>query len=335
MSSLPSSMRAVHAPEPGDADALQFKSLPLPAIGKRDVLIRVAAAGLNRLDIFQREGRYPPPKGATDILGLEVAGEVVACGDQVDRWRPGDRVCALLPGGGYAEFAKAPADLCLPVPEGLSMAEAAALPEATFTVWHNVFQRTALRPGETLLVQGGASGIGTTAIQIAKSRGNPVFVTAGSDDKCRACLTLGADLAINYRTEDFVDRIQAATAGKGVDVILDMVGGPYLLRELKALADDGRICVIAFLGGAKAEINLSDMLRRRLSLTASTLRSRDIAFKVALAQEVETQVWPAISAGRIRPVIHRRFTLDEVVAAHRELESGQHIGKIVLELADA
>lgn len=335
MSQLPSEMQVIRAPEPGDADALQICLLPVPRIGAGDVLIKVAAAGVNRLDIFQREGRYPPPRGVTDVLGLEVAGQIVAVGDAVTRWQCGDQVCALLPGGGYAEYAKAPADLCLPVPGGLSLDEAAALPEATFTVWHNVFQRGALLPGETLLVQGGASGIGTTAIQIARAFGHRVFVTAGSDDKCQACLALGAELAINYRNEDFVERVHAVTEGRGVDVILDMVGGNYLLRELKALADDGRICLIAFLGGAKAEVNLSDMLRRRLTLTAATLRSRDIGFKAALARTVEQQVWPHITAGSVRPVIHARFAFSDAIAAHRELENGQHVGKIVLTLPAA
>jgi len=335
MSQLPSEMQVIRAPEPGDADVLQIHTLPLPRIGADDVLIRVAAAGLNRLDIFQREGRYPPPRGVTDVLGLEVAGEIVACGAAVSRYRPGDRVCALLAGGGYAEYAKAPADLCLPVPEGLSLQQAAALPEAVFTVWHNVFQRAALQPGETLLVQGGASGIGTTAIQLARAFGHRVFVTAGSEDKCRACIELGAEQAINYRSEDFVEHVLAATQGKGVDVILDMVGGNYLLRELKALADDGRICLIAFLGGAKAEVNLADMLRRRLTLTASTLRARDIGFKAALARAVEQHVWPQIASGAVRPVIHASFEFAAVARAQRELESGQHIGKIVLTLPAA
>lgn len=335
MSQLPDEMQVIRAPEPGDADVLQIHSLPLPRIGADDVLIRVAAAGLNRLDIFQREGRYPPPRGVTDVLGLEVAGEIVACGAAVSRYRPGDRVCALLAGGGYAEYAKAPADLCLPVPQGLSLQQAAALPEAVFTVWHNVFQRAALQPGETLLVQGGASGIGTTAIQLARAFGHRVFVTAGSEDKCRACIELGAEQAINYRSEDFVEHVLAATQGKGVDVILDMVGGNYLLRELKALADDGRICLIAFLGGAKAEVNLADMLRRRLTLTASTLRSRDIGFKAALARAVERHVWPQIASGAVRPVIHASFEFAAVARAQRELESGQHIGKIVLTLPAA
>lgn len=332
---LPSEMQVIRAPEPGDADLLQIQTLPLPRIGADDVLIRVAAAGLNRLDIFQREGRYPPPRGVTDVLGLEVAGEVVACGAAVSRYRPGDRVCALLAGGGYAEYAKAPADLCLPVPQGLSLLQAAALPEAVFTVWHNIFQRAVLQPGETLLVQGGASGIGTTAIQLARAFGHRVFVTAGNEEKCRACVALGAEQAINYRSEDFVEHVLAATHGKGVDVILDMVGGNYLLRELKALADDGRICLIAFLGGAKAEVNLADMLRRRLTLTASTLRARDIGFKAALARAVEQNVWPQIASGAVRPVIHASFEFADVVRAHRELESGQHIGKIVLTLPAA
>ena len=335
MSQLPSEMQVIRAPEPGDADVLQIHTLPLPRIGADDVLIRVAAAGLNRLDIFQREGRYPPPRGVTDVLGLEVAGEIVACGAAVSRYRPGDRVCALLAGGGYAEYAKAPADLCLPVPAGLSLQQAAALPEAVFTVWHNVFQRAALQPGETLLVQGGASGIGTTAIQLARAFGHRVFVTAGSEDKCSACIALGAEQAINYRSEDFVEHVLAATQGKGVDVILDMVGGNYLLRELKALADDGRICLIAFLGGAKAEVNLADMLRRRLTLTASTLRARDIGFKAALARAVEQHVWPQIASGAVRPVIHASFEFAAVARAQRELESGQHIGKIVLTLPAA
>ena len=243
MPALPSSMQVVRAPEPGDADALSFESQPLPKVGDLDVLIRVGAAGLNRLDIFQREGRYPPPRGVTDVLGLEVAGEVVAVGKDVSRWQLGDQVCALLPGGGYAEYARAPADLCLPLPTGMSQIQAAALPEALFTVWSNVFQRVALQPGETLLVQGGASGIGTTAIQLARVFGHRVFATAGTAEKCQACIDLGAERAINYHSEDFVEVVREATQSRGVDVILDMVGGNYLLRELKALADDGRICL--------------------------------------------------------------------------------------------
>lgn len=331
MISLPASMQVVRAPEPGDADALVFESQPLPHIGDLDVLIRVGAAGLNRLDIFQREGRYPPPRGVSDVLGLEVAGEIVAVGKDVSRWQIGDRVCALLAGGGYAEYAKSPADLCLPIPAGFSLEQAAALPEALFTVWSNVFQRVGLKPGETLLVQGGASGIGTTAIQLARAFGHRVFATAGTAEKCQACLDLGAERAINYQTEDFVEAVRDATHNHGVDVILDMVGGNYLLRELKALADDGRISLIAFLGGAKAEVNLAEMLRRRLTLTASTLRSRDIAFKAALARDLEQQVWPHLLAGRIKPVLHQVFAFADVAAAHRELESGQHIGKIVLQ----
>jgi NADPH2:quinone reductase len=332
MQPLAASMQVVRAPEPGDADALVFESHPLPKVGDQDVLIRVGAAGLNRLDIFQREGRYPPPRGVTDVLGLEVAGEIVAVGKDVSRWQLGDQVCALLPGGGYAEYARAPADLCLPIPCGLSQTQAAALPEALYTVWSNVFQRVALQPGETLLVQGGASGIGTTAIQLARVFGHRVFATAGTAEKCQACVDLGAERAINYHSEDFVEVVREATQNRGVDVILDMVGGNYLLRELKALADDGRICLIAFLGGAKAEVNLAEMLRRRLTLTASTLRSRDIAFKAALARELEQQVWPHLASGAVKPVLHRTFAFSDVADAHRELEAGQHIGKIVLQM---
>ncbi len=314
----------------GGPEVLQAEEAPRPAPGPGQVLIHVHAAGVNRPDLLQREGKYPPPPGASPIPGLEVAGEVIAVGPAVTKPAAGARVCALLSGGGYAEFAVADAGLCLPVPAGLSMIEAAALPEASFTVWHNVFQRGRLQRGETLLVHGGASGIGTTAIQLGAALGARVFATAGTPEKCAACRRLGAELAIDYRNEDFVAATAAATGGRGVDVILDMVAGDYVQRNLTAAAEDGRIVIIAGLHGYRAELDLLPLMRKRLALTGSTLRNRDVAFKTALARELREAVWPLLESGRVRPVIHHTLPLDSAAEAHRLLEAGEHIGKIVL-----
>ncbi|MGB9148828.1 MAG: NAD(P)H-quinone oxidoreductase, partial [Burkholderiales bacterium] len=284
-------------------------------------------------DILQRQGHYAPPPGATDIPGLEVSGEIVALGSGVTDWKIGDKVCALVAGGGYAEYCVAPAPQCLPIPLGLSMVEAAALPETFFTVWSNVFDRAKLAAGETFLVQGGSSGIGTTAIQLARAMGHRVFATAGSDDKCAACEKLGAEKAINYRTQDFVEEIKKLTDGKGVDVILDMVAGDYIPREMKCLADDGRLVLIAFLRGSLAQADFRDVLMRRLTVTGSTLRPRPIAFKGAIAKNLREKVWPLIEAGRIKPVMHSTFALKDAAKAHALMESSEHIGKIVLTVA--
>jgi NADPH2:quinone reductase len=294
------------------------------------VLIEVAAAGVNRPDVLQRLGLYPLPPGVSDLPGLEVAGTIAALGEGVTEWKVGDAVCALTPGGGYAQFCLTPAGQCLPVPAGLTAVEAASLPETAFTVWINVFERGALAPGETLLVQGGSSGIGVTAIQMARAFGHRVFATAGSAEKCRACEALGAERGINYREEDFVAVVKEATGGRGVDVILDMVGGDYVPRELKCLAPDGRLSLIAFLGGSVATLDMSDILYRRLTITGSTLRPRTVEFKTAVARALRERVWPKIEAGAIRPVIHSVFPLAEAARAHTLMESSTHVGKIVL-----
>jgi putative PIG3 family NAD(P)H quinone oxidoreductase len=331
LATTPETMTAIEIREPGGPEVLVPVSRPVPAAGPGEVLIKVAAAGVNRPDVLQRKGGYPPPPGASDIPGLELAGQVVALGEGAERWTPGDRVTALVAGGGYAEYCSAPAAQCLPIPEGLDLAEAAALPETFFTVWSNVFDRGGLRAGESFLVHGGSSGIGTTAIQLARAFGARVFATAGSADKCRACQDLGAERAINYREEDFVEVVKTATDG-GVDVILDMVGGDYIPRDIKALAPDGRLVFIAFLGGSTAEVNFLPMMIKRLTLTGSTLRIRPIGFKAAIAQQLETKVWPLIAQGQIRPVMHQRFPLAEAAQAHGLMESSTHIGKIVLTI---
>lgn len=323
-------MLAITISSPGPPDVLTPVEKPLPVPDEGEVLIRVAAAGVNRPDVMQRLGQYPPPPGASEIPGLEVAGVVEKVAEDVTMWRAGDRVCALVSGGGYAGYCVAPAVQCLPVPAGLSMIEAAALPETVFTVWTNVFERGHLRAGESLLVHGGTSGIGTTAIQVARARGARVFATAGSADKCRACESLGAELAINYRESDFVAVIKEATRHRGVDVILDMVGGEYLSRNLETLAVEGRLVQIALLGGARATVNLLPILQRRLTLTGSTLRARSVAEKGALAAAVRHHVWPLIESGRVKPVIHATFPLAAAAEAHRLMESGLHIGKLVL-----
>lgn len=327
---LPDRMRVVEISTPGPPDVLQVAERPLPTPGRGEVLIKVAAAGVNRPDIVQRQGHYPPPPGASDLPGLEVAGEVVALGPDVAGATLGMQVCALLSGGGYAEYCVAPAAQCLPVPHGLGLVEAAALPETTLTVWNNVFERGRLQAGETLLVHGGSSGIGTTAIQLAVARGARVFATAGSPEKCAACLKLGAERAVDYRNEDFVTVLRDITHSKGVDVILDMVGGDYTPRNLELLALEGRLVQIAFLHGSKVQIDLSRVMQRRLTLMGSTLRPRSVAEKAAIAAAVRREVWPLIETGRLRPLIHATFPLDQAAEAHRLMESSQHIGKLVL-----
>lgn len=323
-------MRAVEITQPGGPDVLKMTTRPVPQIGADDVLVRVAAAGVNRPDVAQRSGVYPPPPGASDIPGLEIAGRIVEVGAAVSGWKVGDEVCALVTGGGYAEYCAVPAGQCLPVPKGLSLVEAASLPETFFTVWSNVFDRGRLTAGETLLIQGGSSGIGVAAIQMAKALGSRVIVTAGSDDKCRACLDFGADVAVNYKTQDFVDVVKQATVGKGADVILDMVGGDYLKREVACVALEGRIVLIAFLGGPQATIDIMPLMLKRASITGSTLRARPVAFKAAIAAALRAKVWPLIEAGRIKSAVHRVFTLEEAAQAHALMETSTHIGKIVL-----
>jgi len=330
---IPENMRAIEITQPGAPDVLRAVSRPVPEPAPGEVLIRVSAAGVNRPDVMQRLGMYPPPPGAPDIPGLEVAGTIVKLGSDTSRWKTGERVCALVAGGGYAEYVTAPWQQCLPVPAGLSMIEAAALPETFFTVWANVFERGALAPGETLLVQGGSSGIGVTAIQLARAFGNRVVVTAGSAEKCQECERLGAERAINYKSEDFVGVVKEITNGQGVDVILDMVAGDYVPRELQCLADDGRLVIIAFLGGTKAQLNMTDILLRRLTITGSTLRPRPVAFKAKLAETLEKKVWPLITSGKIRPVIHSRFALADACDAHALMETSAHVGKLMLEVS--
>ena len=323
-------MRAIEIREPGGPDVLMAVDRPRPKPGPGEVLIRVAAAGVNRPDVMQRAGYYPPPPGASDLPGLEVAGEVAARGPGLDGWHLGEPVCALVAGGGYAEYCVAPAPQCLPVPKGFSMAEAAALPETFFTVWTNVFERGALQPGESLLVHGGTSGIGSTAIPLAKALGATVYATAGGPEKARACEELGADRGIDYKNEDFVEIIRDLTQGRGVDVVLDMVGGEYVPRNLQCLAPDGRHVSIAVLGGVKATINIATIMQKRLVLTGSTLRPRSVAEKGAIAAALWAKVWPLLEAGRVRPRLFRTFPLEQASAAHALMESSQHIGKIVL-----
>lgn len=332
---LPQNMRAIEISRPGEPEVLRITQRAVPVPADDEVLIGVAAAGVNRPDVLQRKGGYPPPPGASDIPGLEIAGIVVAAGKGVAQWKRGDQVCALVTGGGYAEYVCAPAAQCLPVPRGLTLAEAAGLPETFFTVWVNVFDRAGLKPGESLLVQGGSSGIGVTAIQMARALGHRVFATAGSAEKCAECVRLGAERAINYRTEDFAAVVKEATGGRGVDVILDMVGGDYVPRELSCLADDGRLVLIAFLGGTRATLDMTDILRRRLTITGSTLRPRPVEVKAGIARALQEKVWPLIEAGKIRPVIYRTFALEDAAAAHALMESSAHVGKIMLKVRDA
>ena len=327
---LPKTMTAIEATAAGGPEVLVAGIRPVPEPGSGEVLIEVAAAGVNRPDVFQRQGLYPPPKGASDILGMEVAGKVVALGPGATRFKPGDLVCALVSGGGYAQFCAAPEATTLPVPEGLSLAEAAALPEAVFTVWHNVFERAGLQPGEWLLVHGGTSGIGTTAIQIGAALGAHVMVTVGSAEKVAAAEALGAVRAINYREQDFVEAVRAETEGHGADVILDMVGGDYVERDLKTAALEGRIVQIAFLKGSKVEIDLMRLMLRRLTLTGSTLRVQSTEAKTRMAKEIEARIWPLIAAGKVKPAMDSTFALTDAADAHRRIDAPDHIGKIVL-----
>lgn len=330
---LPDQMTAIAITEPGGPRVLKAEQRELPVPGKAEILIKVHAAGVNRPDVHQRKGSYPPPPGASDLPGLEAAGEVAAIGEGVERWSVGDRVTALTPGGGYAQYCKVHESNALPVPHGFTFTEAAAIPETFFTVWHNVFQRGGLRQGETLLVHGGSSGIGTTAIQLAKAFGAKIIVTAGSPEKCAACVRLGADRAVNYREEDFVTAVKEFTQDNGVELILDMVGGDYVARNYKAAAIDGRIVQIATLGGAKAEADYSRLMVKRLTHTGSTLRPRTTEFKGIIAAELERKVWPLLADRRIAPVMDMIFPLNEAWRAHERMEEGQHIGKIVLDLS--
>ena len=333
MSSLPGTMTVIAIRGSGGPEVLVPEQRPLPKLGAGEVLVKVAAAGVNRPDVMQRKGQYPPPPGATDIPGLEIAGEVVAAGAGAARWKVGDRVMALVVGGGYAQYCPAHESHALPVPAGLTLTEAAAIPETFFTVWHNVFERGRLRAGKTLLVHGGSSGIGTAAIRLAKAFGARVIATAGSEEKCQACRRLGADAAVNYKTEDFVAATKAATGGKGADVILDMVGGNYAERNYKAAAVEGRVVQIAVQAGAKATIDLLRIMLKRLTHTGSTLRARSVADKGAIARALEEQVLPLIAKGAVCPLIDSTFPLSQASAAHARMETGAHVGKIVLTLA--
>ncbi|WP_262407927.1 NAD(P)H-quinone oxidoreductase [Sphingopyxis sp. OPL5] len=330
MTSVPESMTAIAISAPGGPEVLVPETRPVPRPGPGEVLIRVAAAGVNRPDVLQRMGFYPPPPGASDLPGLEVAGTIVAVGPGGDPEQLGQAVCALIAGGGYAEYCTAPAGSCLPVPNGFSMAEAAALPETVFTVWHNLFERAWVMEGETVLVHGGTSGIGTTAIGLCKLFGIKVIVTCGSADKCAAATALGATLAVDYSNDDYVAAVKAFTDGKGVNAVLDMVGGDYVPRNLECLADDGRHVTIAFQRGAKVEIDISQMMRRRLTMTGSTLRARSADFKAALADEIHRTLWPRLAEGAWKPAMDHTFPLTEAAAAHARMQAGAHVGKIVL-----
>ncbi len=332
MSELPHMMQAIDPEAPGGPEVLRLVERPVPQPAAGEVLIRVAAAGVNRPDVLQRKGGYAPPPGAPSIPGLEIAGTIVAVGEGVDDVQIGQPVCALLAGGGYAQYAVAPAGQCLPIPEGLEMIEAAAIPETLFTVWTNLFERAFATEGDSVLLHGGTSGIGTMAIALSNIFGLTIIVTAGSDAKCARALELGADHAINYKTEDFVARVKAITGGKGVTAVIDMVGGDYVPRNLQCLADDGRHVSIAVQGGAQATIPLFEIMRRRLTLTGSTLRPRDTAFKTLVADEIARTVWPHVESGRLRPVIDQVFPLGEAAAAHARMEEGDHVGKIVLTM---
>jgi putative PIG3 family NAD(P)H quinone oxidoreductase len=333
MTALPATITAIEITEPGGPEVLKPVTRPMPTPRAGEVLVEVAAAGVNRPDVLQRKGEYPPPPGASDIPGLEIAGRIVAVGLGVHRYRVGDAVCALVTGGGYATHCVAPEPQCLPVPKGFSMVAAAALPETFFTVWHNLFQRGGLKAGESVLIHGGSSGIGTTAIQLARVFGaSQIFATAGSPEKCRACEALGATRAIDYKHADFVQVVKEMTGNRGVDVVLDMVGGEYIQKNISALAPDGRLVNIAFLRGSKADVNFMPMMLKRLTLTGSTLRARSIDEKAAIAEPLRQQVWPLLEQGKLMPVIYRTFPLVEAAAAHRLMESSEHIGKIVLEV---
>ena len=322
-------MKAVEITQPGGPEVLVASEQPMPVPAAGEVLIKVSAAGINRPDVFQRKGNYAPPPGASELPGLEVAGEIVGGDAALAGFKVGDKVCALVAGGGYAEYCVAPALQCLPIPEGLSDIEAAGLPETYFTVWSNVFDRGALADGEALLVHGGASGIGTTAIQIARAMGHTVYATVGSDERVAAVEKLGA-VGINYKTQDYVEEIKRHTGGKGVNVILDMVAGDYINRDLKCLADDGRIVIIALLGGAKATVDCNELMRRRLTVTGSTLRPRSVEFKGEIARALRERVWPLLEAGKIKPIIHATLPLDQAAAGHAMMESGEQVGKIIL-----
>jgi NADPH2:quinone reductase len=325
-------MRAIEIIHPGGPEVLKLCERPMPVLKAGEVLIKVHAAGVNRPDVLQRTGNYPVPPGASDIPGLEVAGEIVDGDFAGSAFKKGDMVCALVQGGGYAEYCAAPVAQCLPIPKGLSALEAASLPETFFTVYSNLFERAKLSGDETLLVQGGTSGIGVTAIQMAQAFGHKVWATAGSDDKCRACEALGAERGINYKTEDFVEVVKAATNGKGVDVIIDMVAGDYVGREISCLADDGRIVIIALLGGVSGKVDFGQILRRRLTITGSTLRPRPVAFKQMIADKLHQKVWPLIEAGKIKPVIFKTFSLEQADQAHALMETSTHVGKIMLTI---
>jgi NADPH2:quinone reductase len=329
---LPEYMRVIEIARVGGPEVLIPAERPLPCPSVNQVLIKIAAAGVNRPDVAQRKGLYPPPPGASDIPGLEIAGIIVAVGENINHIKHGDSVCALVTGGGYAEYCLASASLCLPLPEGLSFIQAAALPETFFTVWSNVFDRARLLPGETLLVHGGSSGIGTTAIQLAKAFNAQVIVTAGSDAKCEFCKHLGADAAINYKEQDFVEAVARLTEQKGVNVILDMIGGDYFPRNIKCMTDDARLVQIAVQNGSKSEINLLPILLKRLTITGSTLRARNDAFKAEIAKKLLKNVWPLLSTGIIKPVIHSTFALNDSAKAHELMESSRHIGKIILTI---
>ena len=330
---LPDSMTCVEISQPGGPEVLRTVQRPTPVPGPGEVLVAVEAAGVNRPDMLQRQGRYDPPPGASDLPGLEIAGRIAALGEGVTGWAVGDAVCALIAGGGYARYCVVPAPQLLPVPKGYGMVEAAAVPETFFTVWTNVFERGALKPGETLLVHGGSSGIGTTAIQLAKAFGSRVFTTAGSAEKCRACEELGADRAIDYKTEDFAAVIQKETGGRGVDVVLDMVGGDYIARDIGIMAPDGRHVSIAFLQGPKVSINMFPVMTKRLTLTGSTLRARSVEEKGRIAAALRGKVWPLLEGGTVKPVIHKVFTLEQASEAHALMGSSAHIGKIVMTVA--
>lgn len=327
---VPATMTAIGISSPGGPEVLVPEQRPVPQPTPGEVLVKVEAAGVNRPDVMQRKGLYPPPPGASDIPGLEIAGTVVALGEGANRFQIGDRICALVSGGGYAQYCPAPEATALPIPAALSAAEAAALPETVFTVWSNVFQRGGLQAGEWLLVHGGASGIGTTAIQLAKAFGARVIVTAGSDEKCDACLKLGADVAVNYRDQDFAPVVKSATGGKGANVILDIIGGPYIQKNYEVAAVDGRIVQIAFQKGSKAEVDFMRLMLKRLTHTGSTLRSRPLSEKAALAAEVVEKVWPLVEAGTLRPVMDTAFPLTDAAGAHARMDASAHIGKIVL-----
>ena len=326
-------MIAIEIRAPGEPDVLVPVERPMPAPGSGELVIKVAAAGVNRPDVMQRRGKYPPPPGASDIPGLEVAGTVDQIGPEVTGWKVGDAVCALVSGGGYAEYCVAPAPQCLPVLRGLDLVSAAAIPETFFTVWTNVFDRGRLAAGESILIHGGSSGIGTTAIQLARARGARVFATAGSAAKCAACETLGAERVINYKETDFLEAVRTSTGGRGVDVVLDMVGGKYFARNIDALAMEGRLVEIATLHGATAEITIPTIMQRRLTITGSTLRARSVAEKGVIARAVYTHVWPLLESGAVKPVIYQTFPLADAAGAHRVLEAGAHIGKVVLTVA--